>query len=114
MISLKLYFHSAWTNNLCLNRYFQKYNGFPRVAKLVHAFYKKVLAEASLAPYFKEVPIEELVEHQINFYLRQWAVPINMRRETWPKLLSDLTFLKRIFQPLRAAGRDIRRSRCCR
>ena len=54
---------------------FSKYGGFPRVAKLVHEFYKKVLAEPPIAPYFKEVPIEKLMEHQTNFLSKAMGGP---------------------------------------
>jgi len=46
---------------------FSKYGGFSAIGKLVHEFYKKVLAEPSLVHYFKDVPMQRLMEHQTNF-----------------------------------------------
>ncbi len=46
---------------------FSKYGGFSAIGKFVHEFYKKVLAEPSLVHYFKDVPMQRLMEHQTNF-----------------------------------------------
>lgn len=50
-----------------LDSLFQKYGGFETVSKLVHEFYKKVMADENLKPYFKNVELEGLMEHQTKF-----------------------------------------------
>jgi len=54
---------------------FSKYGGFSGVGKLVHEFYKKVLAEPSLVHYFKDVPMQKLMEHQTNFLSKAMSGP---------------------------------------
>lgn len=54
---------------------FSKYGGFVAVGKLVHEFYKKVLDEPELVHYFKDVPMQKLMEHQTNFLSRAMAGP---------------------------------------
>lgn len=42
-----------------------RYGGFTFVAKAVDDFYSRVLVAQELAPYFKNINMERLVEHQI-------------------------------------------------
>lgn len=42
-----------------------RYGGFSFVAKAVDDFYARVLLSQNLAPYFKNINMERLVEHQI-------------------------------------------------
>jgi hemoglobin len=46
---------------------YDKYGGYSTVSKLVIAFYKKVVASESLAPYFVDVNLEQLIDHQNKF-----------------------------------------------
>lgn len=46
---------------------FNKYGGAETVRKLVEAFYKKVLADTLLAPYFKNTDMVKQHQHQAMF-----------------------------------------------
>ena len=46
---------------------FEKYGGVPTVSVIVRAFYKRILENRHLSPYFKETDVETLIEHQIQF-----------------------------------------------
>lgn len=46
---------------------FEKYGRTPAVAAIVRSFYKRVMTNPTLRPYFSEVPLERLIEHQIAF-----------------------------------------------
>ena len=46
---------------------FDKYGGLETVSKLVHEFYKKVLADVELKPYFKDTDLDNLMQHQVKF-----------------------------------------------
>jgi len=54
---------------------FSKCGGFSTVGKLVHEFYKKVLAEPSLVSCFKDVPMQKPMEHQTNFLSKAMSGP---------------------------------------
>jgi hemoglobin len=46
---------------------FQRYGGFAFISRVVLAFYDRVLDSARLAPYFADVDMQRLVEHQAKF-----------------------------------------------
>lgn len=46
---------------------FDKYGGFETIAKLVYEFYRKVLKDIELKPYFKNSNMDQLMEHQAKF-----------------------------------------------
>ena len=46
---------------------FDKYGGVPTVTLIVRAFYKDVLTNYKLKPYFEGIDAERLINHQIGF-----------------------------------------------
>ena len=46
---------------------FERYGGLPFVTRFVLGFYDRVLAAPGLAPYFADVDMQRLVEHQAKF-----------------------------------------------
>ena len=46
---------------------FEKYGGFSTVSKIVHQFYRDVLASSTLKPYFNGVDMPKLIDHQTKF-----------------------------------------------
>lgn len=46
---------------------FEKYGGFATVSTIVRQFYKDVMASAQLKPYFENVNMENLIDHQTKF-----------------------------------------------
>jgi hemoglobin len=46
---------------------FERYGGLPFVTRFVLGFYDRVLASPGLAPYFADVDMQRLVEHQAKF-----------------------------------------------
>lgn len=46
---------------------FDKYGGVPAVTIIVRDFYKRVMKRPNLRRYFIDVPIEQLIMHQIEF-----------------------------------------------
>ena len=46
---------------------FDKYGGVPTVTSIVRAFYKEVLKNYKLKPYFENIDTERLIHHQIGF-----------------------------------------------
>ena len=47
---------------------YDKYGGFSVISKLVQAFYEKVLASDNLAPYFEDINMQKLMDHQAKFF----------------------------------------------
>jgi hemoglobin len=56
---------------------YDKYGGFATISQIVHAFYDKVLASPSLDPYFANVKMEALIDHQTKFLCKVLGGPDN-------------------------------------
>lgn len=60
---------------------FDKYGGVPTVTLIVRAFYKEVLSNYKLTPYFAGIDTERLVDHQIQFISHLLGKPANIHVE---------------------------------
>ena len=56
---------------------FDKYGGIPTVTSVVRSFYKEVLGNTRLKPYFSGVATEKLIHHQIIFVSQLLGKPVN-------------------------------------
>jgi hemoglobin len=56
---------------------FDRFGGHAAVARLVFAFYDRVLRSERLAPYFREVEMRRLVEHQAKFVSQLMGGPLS-------------------------------------
>lgn len=56
---------------------FDKYGGTPTVSSVVKAFYKDILQNPRLKPYFSGVATEKLIHHQIIFISQLLGKPVN-------------------------------------
>lgn len=56
---------------------YEKYGGFATISQIVHAFYDKVLASPALDPYFANVEMEALIDHQTKFLCKVLGGPDN-------------------------------------
>jgi hemoglobin len=54
-------------NTMPSDTMFERYGGLPFVSRFVLDFYDRVLACAELAPFFADVDMQRLVEHQAKF-----------------------------------------------
>jgi len=46
---------------------FDKYGGFANISKLVFAFYEKAIESDVIGPYFDDVEMRALIDHQTKF-----------------------------------------------
>lgn len=58
------------------NSLFDRFGGQAAVARLVFAFYDRVLRSERLAPYFRDVDMRRLVEHQAKFVSQVMGGPL--------------------------------------
>jgi len=65
---------------------FDKYGGVSTVTLIVRAFYKEVLGNYKLKPYFVGIDAERLINHQIGFISHLLGKPAEIHVE---KVLSD-------------------------
>ncbi|NNC88679.1 MAG: group 1 truncated hemoglobin [Akkermansiaceae bacterium] len=55
---------------------FEKAGGLEGVSSMVDHFYKRILADAELAPFFKDVPMEKLHRMQTEFFSAALGGPV--------------------------------------
>lgn len=60
---------------------FERYGGFAAVSKIVMAFYDKVLDSDIAGPYFDDVDIKTLIDHQTKFIAQVMGGPVNYSNE---------------------------------
>ncbi|MEM8914429.1 MAG: group 1 truncated hemoglobin [Pseudomonadota bacterium] len=60
---------------------FERYGGFANVSKLVMAFYDKVLDSDIAGPYFDEIDMKALIDHQTKFIAQVMGGPAGYSNE---------------------------------
>lgn len=65
---------------------FEKYGGFGAVSKVVSAFYDKVLDSDVIGPYFDDVDMRRLVDHQTKFISDTMGGPASYSNEALRKV----------------------------
>lgn len=59
------------------NSLYEKYGGFAALSAIVHDFYERVCASPSLASWFEDVEMANLIDHQIKFLCKALGGPDN-------------------------------------
>ena len=54
---------------------FEKYGGFATIHKVVEKFYDEVLENDILSPYFDDIDMERLIDHQTRFFASAMGGP---------------------------------------
>ncbi len=60
---------------------FERYGGFASVSKVVMAFYDKVLDSDIAGPYFDDVDMKSLIDHQTKFIAQVMGGPTSFSNE---------------------------------
>lgn len=60
---------------------FERYGGFAAVSKVVMAFYEKVLDSDIAGPYFEDVDMKALIDHQTKFVAQVMGGPAEYNDE---------------------------------
>jgi len=55
---------------------YDKYGGFETVSKIVHGLYEKIATSEILKPYFEDVDMQQLMNHQTKFFSSLMGGPI--------------------------------------
>lgn len=54
---------------------YEKYGGLPTIIPIVQSFYRRLLANETLRPYFRGVNMQKLSDHQVNFIAMAMGAP---------------------------------------
>lgn len=65
---------------------FDKYGGFAAISKIVHAFYEKAIDSDVIGPYFDDVDMRALVDHQTKFIASVMGGPASYSDEVLRKV----------------------------
>lgn len=60
---------------------FERYGGFARVSRIVSSFYDRVLDSPLLVPYFTDIDMRRLIDHQTKFIAAVMGGPASYTRE---------------------------------
>lgn len=69
---------------------FERYGGFASVSKIVMAFYDKVLDSDVAGPYFEDIDLKDLIEHQTQFIAQVMGGPEAYSNEVLQGVHADL------------------------
>ena len=60
---------------------FKKYGGFDTINTLVQTFYGKVLQSDNLTPFFKDIDMDKLMDHQTRFISQVLGGPVHFKED---------------------------------
>jgi hemoglobin len=83
-----------------LGTMFERYGGIAFVTRFVLLFYDRVLASAALAPYFAEVDMRRLVDHQAKFISSVMGGPSSYSNATLREVHAHLQINDREFDEM--------------
>ena len=79
---------------------FLRYGGFARVSKVVSAFYDKAIDSPLLAPYFENIDMPRLIDHQTKFIATLMGGPASYSNEELERIHSRLDIDENEFQEM--------------
>lgn len=79
---------------------FEKYGGFGKISKLVHAFYETAINSDVIGPYFDDVDMRALVDHQTKFIAQVMGGPASYSDEALRKVHANLGIDREAFDEM--------------
>lgn len=79
---------------------FLRYGGFASVSKVVSAFYDKAIESPLLSPYFENIDMPRLIDHQTKFFSSLMGGPASFSNEELERVHSHLNINEREFQEM--------------
>jgi hemoglobin len=79
---------------------FLRYGGFASVSKVVSAFYDKAIDSPLLAPYFENINMPRLIDHQTKFVSSLMGGPASFSNEELERVHSRLDINEQEFQEM--------------
>lgn len=85
---------------------FEKYGGFAKVSRVVSAFYDKVLESEILAPYFENVDMRRLIDHQTKFIAQVMGGPASFSNQELKRVHERLNVTDEAFAEMSMLMRE--------
>ena len=80
---------------------FEKYGGFGAISKVVMSFYDTLLDSDELGPFFDDVDMKRLIDHQIKFVASLLGGPADYTGERLQQLHAHLAIENRHFDEMK-------------
>ena len=85
---------------------FERYGGFAKISRIVSSFYDRVLDSPILEPYFSEVDMRRLIDHQTKFMAQAMGGPASYTNQQLEKVHSHLQITSDAFEEMHALLRE--------
>lgn len=76
---------------------FERYGGFARVSRVVMAFYEKVLDSPITSPYFEDIDMRRLIDHQTRFIATVMGGPASYTNDHLERVHARLNITEEVF-----------------
>jgi hemoglobin len=85
---------------------FERYGGFAKISRIVSSFYDRVLDSPILEPYFSEVDMRRLIDHQTKFMAQAMGGPASYTNQQLEKVHSHLQITSDAFDEMHVLLRE--------
>lgn len=89
-----------------MNTIFERYGGFAKVSRIVSSFYDRVLDSPVLEPYFADVDMRRLIDHQTKFMAQAMGGPASYTNQQLEKVHSHLQISAAAFEEMHTLLRE--------
>ena len=79
---------------------FEKYGGFASISKIVFAFYDKAIDSDVIGPYFEDIDMRRLVDHQTKFIASVMGGPASFTDDALRNVHADLEIGREAFEEM--------------
>jgi hemoglobin len=76
---------------------FERYGGFAKVSRIVSAFYDRVFESPLLVPYFENIDMKRLIDHQTKFIASLMGGPASYSNEQLERVHANLGISEEAF-----------------
>lgn len=77
---------------------FERYGGFAKVSRVVMSFYDKILNSAITSPYFVNINMKRLIDHQTKFIASMMGGPASYTNEHLKRVHARLGITEEAFE----------------
>ncbi|MEJ2374994.1 MAG: group 1 truncated hemoglobin [Pseudolabrys sp.] len=85
---------------------FERYGGFAKVSRIVSSFYDRVLESPVLEPYFIEIDMRRLIDHQTKFMAQAMGGPASYTNQQLERAHSHLQITADAFEEMQMLLRE--------
>ena len=85
---------------------FERYGGFSKVSQVVMNFYDKILDSPATSPYFSNIDMKRLIDHQIKFFAALMGGPASYTNDHLERVHAHIGITESAFMEAMTLMRD--------